>query len=167
MEAHAADGSVVGELAQLEAQREGTWEGADVILSALFDPQPSVHARGTTIAIATAREPEVRLLDEQLRLRSIVRWADPDRRVTRAHVQAYRDRLIETRGGRGSEQWHPSDDDAISDRRPVADVFPTVTSVQVGRDGRLWVYLLGVHSDDPGVERVVMYGLGLPETGSG
>ena len=99
VEAHAADGSVVGELAQLEAQREGTWEGADVILSALFDPQPSVHARGTTIAIATAREPEVRLLDEQLRLRSIVRWADPDRRVTRAHVQAYRDRLIETRGG--------------------------------------------------------------------
>ena len=108
--------------------------------------------------------------------------------------------------GRGSEQWHPSDDDAISDRRPVADVFPTVTSVQVGRDGRLWVYpygrpgttedwwafgtdgdfqcrldhpagvaiyefgadyLLGMHSDDLGVERVVMYGLGLPETGSG
>ena len=208
-EAHAADGTLVGELARLDAQRSGTWEGAGVRLSVLFDPRPSVNARGTTIAIATAREPEVRLLDEQLRLRRIVRWADPDRKVTRAHAQAFRDRFIESRGGRDSDNWHPANDATISDRRPVADVFPTVESVQVGRDGRLWVspyrkpgteeadgewwtfgpggdfqcrldhpagvtiyefgadYLLGVHIDELEVERVVMYGLRLPETGSG
>ncbi len=201
VEVHSPDGTVIGELARLEADREGTWEGADVTMSALFDPSPSVHARGNTIAIAPAREPEVLLLDEELRVRRIVRWFDPDREVTRAHVRAYRDRRIESRGGRGSENWRPSDDDAISDRRPVADVFPTVSSVQVGRGGRLWVYpygkpgetvdwwgfgpdgefqcrlpnpsgltihefgadyLLGVHTDDLGVERVVMYELGLP-----
>ncbi len=206
VEAHAADGSVVGELARLEAEREGTWEGAGVVMNMLFDPRPAVHARGTTIAIATARKPEVRLLDEQLRLRRIVRWADPDRRVTPADVKAHRDRYIEWRGGRDSEEWRPSDDALTSDRRPVADVFPTVESLHVGRDGRLWVYpyrkpgtsedwwafgtdgefqcrldhpagvtiyefgadyLLGVHSDELGTERVVMYELRPPETGAG
>lgn len=206
VEAHAADGSVVGELARLEAEREGTWEGAGGVMTMLFDPRPSVQARGTTIAIAAAREPEVRLLDEQLRLGRIVRWADPDRKVTRAHVEAQRDRYVERRGGRDSEDWRPSDDALISDRRPVADVFPTVNTVHVGRDGRLWVYpyrkpgtsedwwgfgtdgefqcrldhpagvtiyefgadyLLGVHSDELGVERIVMYELMLPEPGAG
>ena len=169
VEVHSPDGAVIGELARLEANRSGTWEGADVIMSTLFDPIPSVHARGNTIAIATAREPEVLLLDEKLRVRRIVRWSDPDREVTRAHVQAYRERRIESRGGRNSENWRPSDDDAISDRRPVADVFPTVSSrcrltnptgltiYEFGAD-----YLLGVHTDDLGVERVVMYELGLP-----
>ena len=207
VEAHAADGSVIGELAKLDSQREGTWDGAGAILWTLFDPVPSVHALGTTIAIASAREPEVRLLDEELRLRRIVRWTDADREVTGAHVQAYRDGLIERRGGRGSENWRPTDDAMISDRRPVADVFPTVSTVRVGRDGRLWVYpyrkpgaaggwwvfgtdghfvchlpptigsftsyefgadyLLGVHSDELGVERVVMYELRLPDPGPG
>ena len=207
VEAHAADGSVIGELARLDAEREGTWDGAGAILSTLFDPVPSVHALGTTIAIASAREPEVRLLDEELRLRRIVRWTDSDRAVTGAHVQAYRDGLIERRGGRGSENWRPADDAMISDQRPVADVFPTVSTVRVGRDGRLWVYpyrkpgatggwwvfgadghfvchlppaigsftsyefgadyVLGVHSDELGVERVVMYELRLPDPGPG
>ena len=117
VEAHAADGTVIGELARLDSQREGTWPGAATILWTLFDPVPAVHALGTTIAIATAREPEVRLLDEELHLRRIVRWADPDREVTRAHVQAYRDGLIDRRGGRGSENWRPTDDAMISDRR--------------------------------------------------
>lgn len=196
VEAHAADGSVVGELARLEAEREGTWEGAGAVIDMLFDPRPSVHARGTTIAIATSREPEVRLLDEQLRLGRIVRWTDPDREVTRAHVEAFRDRFVESRGGRDSENWHPAYDAMLSDRRPVAEVFPTVNAVHIGRDGRLWVYpyrkpgtsedwwvfgtdgefqcrldhpagvtiyefgadyLLGVHSDELGTERVVMY----------
>ena len=135
VEMHSPDGTVIGELARLEANRSGTWEGADVIMSTLFDPIPSVHARGNIIAIATAREPEVLLLDDELRVRRIVRWSDPDREVTRAHVRAYRERRIASRGGRGSENWRPLDDDVISDRRPVADVFPTVSSVQVGRGG--------------------------------
>ncbi len=201
VEAHAADGTVIGELARLEGRRFGQWEGTGGILWTLFDPIPVVDARGTAIAIATAREPEVRILDEEFRLRRIVRWLDPDRGVTGAHVQAYREDLIERRGGRGSENWRRFDDDMTSDRRPVADVFPTVEYVRLGRDGRLWVYpyrkpregadwwvfgpdgdfqcrldhpagvtiyevaadyLLGVHTDELGVERVVMFELRLP-----
>lgn len=140
VEAHAADGSVIGELAKLDGRRVGTWDGAGGTLWTLFDPVPVVDARGTTIAITTAMEPEVRLLDEELRLRRIVRWPDPDREVTEAHVRAYRADVIEAQGGRDSENWQRFHDDMTSDRRPVADVFPTIGSLRVGRDGRLWVY---------------------------
>ncbi|MXX56559.1 MAG: hypothetical protein F4X15_16755 [Gemmatimonadetes bacterium] len=140
VEAHAADGTVIGELAKLDGRRWGAWDGTAESLWTLFDPVPVAFARGTTIAITTAMEPEVRLLDEELRLRRIVRWLDPDREVTGAHVRAYREALIERRGGRDSENWQRFDDDMISESRPVADVFPTVSSLRVGRDGRLWVY---------------------------
>ncbi|WP_420462787.1 hypothetical protein [Candidatus Palauibacter sp.] len=61
-------------------------------MSTLFDPNPAVAAAGTTIAITTAREPEVRILDEDFNLHRVVRWSERDREVTSAHVQAYRDR---------------------------------------------------------------------------
>ena len=47
VEAHAADGTVIGELAKLDSEREGTWEGVGALLWTLFDPVPAVHALGT------------------------------------------------------------------------------------------------------------------------
>ncbi|WP_425152593.1 hypothetical protein [Candidatus Palauibacter sp.] len=92
VEAHAADGTLIRELAALDGVRQGSWEGASVRMSTLFDPNPAVAAAGTTIAITTAREPEVRILDEDFNLHRVVRWSERDREVTSAHVQAYRDR---------------------------------------------------------------------------
>lgn len=193
-----ANGTLMRELGRLDGVRLGTWDGAGVRMSTLFDPVPSIAAAGATIAIATAREPEVRILDGDFRLRRIVRWSDPDREVTAAHIQAYRDALVERRGGRGSENWSAADESLVSDRRPAADLFPTTEGLMPGRDGRLWVrrysrpgdqvrwmafrsggefqchltldvsltvyefgadYLLAVHRDELGVERVVEYEL--------
>lgn len=197
-EAHDVDGTLMRELARLDGVRRGSWEGAGVVMSTLFDPAPSIAAAGATIAIATAREPEVRILDGSFGLRRIVRWSDPDREVTAAHVRAYRDALVERRGGRGSENWSAADESLVSDRRPTADLFPTMEGLMIGRDGRLWVrryarpgdgvrwmafrsggefqchltldasmtvyefgadYLLAVHRDELGVERVVEHEL--------
>ena len=52
---------------------------------------PSVDAEGTTVAVTTGRDPEVRVLDEQFRLHRIIRWTDEDREVTRADVRAWRE----------------------------------------------------------------------------
>ena len=139
VEAHDADGTLMRELARLDGVRRGTWEGAGAVMSTLFDPVPSIAAAGATVAIATAREPEVRILDGDFRLRRIVRWSDPDREVTAAHIRAYRDALAERRGGRGSENWSAADESLVSDRRPAADLFPTTSGLMIGRDGRLWV----------------------------
>ena len=100
VEAHDVDGTLMREIARLDGVRRGTWEGAGVVMATLFDPAPSIAAAGATIAIATAREPEVQILDGDFRLRRIVRWSDPDREVTAAHIRAYRDALVERRGGR-------------------------------------------------------------------
>ena len=137
--AHSRDGSRIRRLATLHGPRYGEWRGAAAALPTLFDPVPRVDARGTTIAITTSIDPEVLVLDESLRPRHIVRWSDPERGITSADVQAYRDIFIESAGGRDSEIWSRFHEDAVSEQRPVARVFPTVSSLKVGRDGRLWV----------------------------
>lgn len=64
----------------------------------------------------------------------------------------------------------------VSDKRPVADQFPAMSSLRVGRDGRLWIreyqtprfadylefgsdYLLALDTDSLGVERVKQFTL--------
>lgn len=201
--AHAPDGTVLDTLATLPAGRlvslpDSDWGG---FLPPLFDPSSLVAARSSTVAMTTAREPEVRLLDGELQLRRIVRWSEPDREVTDAHLQAYREDYIDQFGGPGSQGWSAGNDAYISDLRPVSESFPTASDLTIGSDGRIWLkryerpreetswmafdanggfschfrpgpeltpfefgadYLLGLHRDELGVERVVMYELGTP-----
>ncbi|WP_419935312.1 6-bladed beta-propeller [Candidatus Palauibacter sp.] len=104
---------------------------------------PDVDADGTTIAVTSGRDPEVRILDEQFRLARIIRWFDEDRDVTRADVRAWRDEYVKQQRDRNlgdlAETFRPQTAALLSDERPVADSFPTASSVTVGRDGRIWV----------------------------
>ena len=142
-EVHDRDGSRVGVLSRLPTRRLGPapdTEAYNYYIDVLFDPNALVDARERTIALAHTATPEVRLLDEAFNLRSIVRWHVPDQDVTSGDVRAWREEYIRRRTT-GSNIW---DDDydvpMISPERPVADVMPAISSVQVGRDGRLWVW---------------------------
>ncbi|MDE0358561.1 MAG: hypothetical protein OXN92_12630 [Gammaproteobacteria bacterium] len=196
--AHDPDGGVLDTLATLPGKRLGSLPGFAGFVEPLFEASSLVAARSSTVAMTTAREPEVRILDGSFRLRRIIRWADPDRAVTRVHVQAAHEDYIARHGGPGSPGWSAGHDAAISDNRPVADAFPTASDLMIGRDGHLWLkryarpgeepswvafradgdfychfrpgpeltplefgaaYLLALHRDDVGVERVVMYNL--------
>lgn len=194
--AHAADGAVLDTLATLPGKRLVSVPGFAGFVEPLFEASSLVAARSSIVAMTTAREPEVRILDGEFRLRRIIRWSDPDRNVTGAHVQAAHEDYIAQHGGPGSPGWSAGHEAAISSSRPVADVFPTASDLLIGRDGRLWLkrytrpneepswmafqtvgdfychfrpgleltplefgadYLLALHRDDLGVERVVMY----------
>ena len=196
--AHGPDEAVLDTLATLPGPRLGSLPQSVGFLEPLFEASSLVAARSSTVAMTTTREPEVRLLDGELRLRRIVRWSDPDREVAGAHVQAFREDYIAEMGGRGAPGWSPGHDDVVSDDRPIADLFPTASDLRIGRDGRLWLkryarpreepswmafqangdffchfrpgpeltplefgadYLLALHRDHVGVERVVMYEL--------
>lgn len=205
VEAHDADGRLVSTLARVPNRVEGTTaksEAANLTLSPLFAASGFADAIGNTVAVGHGRDPEVRLFDRELSLQRIVRWSEPSRRVTSADVSAWRDSYVESRGGRGSEQWSAFDEARIDTDRPAADVFPAFTSMRLGTDGRLWIgpyrkpgqdprrwmafepdgtfschldrvpltiheigadYVLGVQSDDLGVENVAMYRLGRPQ----
>ena len=208
VEAHDADGGLMSTLARVPNRVEGMTtksEAANFVLTPLFFASAAVDAAGSTIAVGHGRDTEVRIFDEELRLQRVVRWSEPEREVTSAHVSDWRDRYVESLGGRDSDRWGPSAEALTDTERPVADVFPAFSSLKVGTDGRLWVapyprpgeepqrwmgfepdgtfschlervpvsiyeigadYVLGVQSNELGVQTVAMYRLGEPQSGS-
>lgn len=134
VEAHGPDGE---RLAVLERILHTTYgpEG----MYQLFTASAVVEAGGSTIALGRTTEPELRLLDEEMRLRRILRWTVADREVRGADVRAWRDNYVRSRGGRDSPDWGPFDEDVVSDDVPAADEFPAFSSARIGRDGRAWV----------------------------
>ena len=143
VEAHAPDGKLIGPVATIPARTFGeVKEDPSFGIDPFFDPSPSVDARGHTIAIANGRDPEVRILDDELRLRLIVRWHDPGRQVTGEHVRAARDAIEEW--ARRDGELSASDRARLSPDRPAADVLPAVQRAWLGTDGGIWVFPEGI-----------------------
>lgn len=137
VEVHDSTGKLVGSLAKIPDARFGNVKEAEpyYFLRPLFESYAAVDARGSTIALAQGSKAEVRVLDDELNLKTIIRWLDPARKVTSAHIRTWREEYLENepRGARNAA--------ALSSDRPVAEYFPILTSVQVGRDGRIWIRL--------------------------
>ena len=142
-EVHDRDGQRVGVLSRFPTRRLGRapdTEAYNYYIGVLFDPIAMVDARQRTIALAHTATPEVRLLDEAFNLRSIVRWHVPDQAVTSGDVRVWREEFIRRRTTGGSIWDDDYDGPMINPKRPVADIMPAISTLQVGRDGRLWVW---------------------------
>ena len=96
--------------------------------------------------LCTAARPEVFSWTKSLGVKMIMRYDDPGQNVTDAHVRAWRDNRRERRG----DAWNEYDDAAISPDRPVADMFPYISTVKIGRDGRIWVKRSNLPSEERG-----------------
>ena len=138
VEIHDPDGKFVRNLARIPSRIYGqVSESPEALwLYRLFDARAAVDALGSTIVLAHGSNPEVQVLDDEFNLRMIVRWSEPNRKVTRADIRAYRE---DYRDRFFPSNWDESDDDMISPERPVADVFPAIASIRIGRDGRIWI----------------------------
>ena len=134
VEVHGPDGERLATLARIVHTTYGP-EG----MYQIFTAPAVVEAGGSTIATGRTSETEVRLLDDELRLRRILRWPDLDRDVSGADVRAWREDYIESRGGRNSPNWSFIDDLVVSEDVPAADIFPAFSHVEIGREGRVWV----------------------------
>ncbi len=138
--AHGPDGALIDTVASLPGSRfESVTELPGLFLMPVFQASSVVAAREVTIAMTSARNPEVHVLDTEFRLRRIVRWLEPDRDVTDRHVQAFREDYVAGRGGRDGPGWSAADEASIGDSRAVAERFPTASDLMLGGDGRLWV----------------------------
>lgn len=134
------EGQLVGNLARIPDRISGmVSEAENFWLFPLFQSFASVDASGSTIALGHGSDTEVRVLDDKFNLRLIVRWNEPDREVTNADVRAWREDFIERRRQWAEPDWRDFDDARISPERPVADLFPAISSIMLGRDGRIWV----------------------------
>ena len=145
VQAHSAEGLLLGTLARVPSMIEGTTSksealGINLVVNPVFAAQAMVDAGGNTIAIGHSRDSEIRLLDQDLELRRIVRWHAPGREVTPADVRSWRDSYVEREGGRDSERWNEFDEVWVDPERPAAEVFPAFSSIALARDGRLWVF---------------------------
>ena len=140
VQVHDPKGNLVGTLARMPDRIRGVVkEVPDYWLFPLFQSFARVNAVGSTIALAHGRDTEVRVLDDEFNLRTIIRWFEPDREVTGADVRAWREDYIEGRNRPASLAWSRYDDARVSTDRPAAELFPAISSVRVGRDGRIWV----------------------------
>ncbi len=134
------DGRLVGNLARIPDRTSGMVSDAENFwLFPLFQSFAEVDASGSTIVLGHGSETEVRVLDDEFNLRLIVRWSEPDREVTSGDVRAWREDFIERRSQWAEPDWRDFDDARISPERPVADLFPAISSIMIGRDGRIWV----------------------------
>ena len=111
----------------------------DFGLFPLFQSFAGADAVGSTIVLAHGRDTEVRVLDDDFNLRTIIRWFEPDREVTGADVRAWREDYTRSRNQPASVPWSRFDDARVSSNRPVADLFPSISTVMIGKDGRIWV----------------------------
>ena len=138
VEIHNPEGKLVRNLTRIPSRAYGQVSESpeSFWLSKLFDARAVVDALGSTTVLAHGSKPEVRVLDDEFNLRMIIRWSEPNREVTRADIRAYRE---DYRERRDPSNWDDGDDDMISPERPVADVFPAISSVRIGRDGRIWI----------------------------
>ncbi len=142
VEAHGPDGELIDTLARIP---HGRWGQDDhealrtFWLPRLFYAGAEVDAGGSTVALAYGMNAEVRVLDDEFNLRLIVRWTDPGREVTATDVGAWREDYVETRPRPDYSPMAEAHDAMISEARPVAELFPAISTVMVARDGRIWV----------------------------
>ncbi len=152
VEGHGPDGQLIDTLASIP---HGSWGQDDhealrtYWLPRLFDARAVVDAGGSTVALGHGLNAEVRVLDDEFDLRLIVRWTEPDREVTGGDVEAWRADYTREYERPTSSPMAEAYDANLSDDRPVADLFPAISGVMVGRDDRIWVR----QYDRPGEDR--------------
>lgn len=117
VEVHGPNGELLDTLAEIPHTTYGRVGGNESFTNMyrLFTASAVVEAGGSMIALAHTSAPEVRMLDDELELRGILRWSASQGDVTAADARAWRDEYIESRGGRDSPGWSPLDDAVVSD----------------------------------------------------
>lgn len=110
-------------------------DGASYVTGPVFEPRTYLDAAGSRIFVGTGVGREVEVLRPGGGLVRIVRWSGGDRSVSDESLELWRSRQL---SGAGTG----TDSAAIRKRigeRPVAERFPALDRVLVGRGGRLWV----------------------------
>ena len=133
-------GQLVGTIDRMPGRLRGSVsEAPNLGLFPLFQSFPEVDARGLHRRAGTwkgHRDPCSGRRIQPADNHPLVRTGS---RRFPADVRAWREDYIESRTQPASRDWSVFDDATISGERPAADLFPAISAVMIGRDGRIWV----------------------------
>lgn len=125
--------------------RNGRWGvvsgNTNLNLYPLFEAFARIDAGGNTLITAHSSEPEfvVHTIGDAVTRKQIVRWNTGSRAITPADIDAERKRLAEPYSDLNPVMRKQLVEPLLSEERPVADRFPAFSSLQLGKDGRVWV----------------------------
>lgn len=139
---HTPDGSIQDTLGVYESGRAGRFDDApNYIASPMFDSRATVSSGGSRVIVGHTSRAELRIheIGDSTTLDRVVRWNAEVRPVTDADVAAERTRISERFDGLDAATRQRLVAPQIREDRPVAKTFPTYSTVEVGRDGRIWV----------------------------
>jgi hypothetical protein len=139
---HHSDGVLLDTLTVLadgQRGRIGTTPNAPATYP-LFESFAHIAGNGHQIAIGHGSRPEIRIftLRDRLRLDRIVRWTSEGRDISATDVTAERVRIAEPFKEMPEPMRSQLLDPLVSDRRPIARLFPALDQVKLGREGSLW-----------------------------
>ncbi|HSM04407.1 MAG TPA: hypothetical protein VK858_07285 [Longimicrobiales bacterium] len=151
---HGSDGALVDTLTSVPSTRWGKTirEPDSPWLYPWFDASAEVAARGDQLVLGHGSLAELRLYDvsDTLTLRTIVRWRGIDRSVSpddvSAVVDAVRAQYADLDPGMRERLVAP----LVHEDRPVADSFPSMTTVLPGVDDALWIKQYTRPAPEPG-----------------
>ena len=142
LQLHDASGALLDTLATLPNGRYGeVVPGSRFFVFPFFESFAMVAAKGDRLVMGHGSETELRVHGngEGFPLERIVRWTGKSRAITSADVaaaKAWEESQLANSSHQTREMMLPT---LISDKRIVADQFPAMSSLRVGRDGRLWI----------------------------
>lgn len=124
-----------GRLGQTVEQPGSVWMGP------WFESSAQVDGSGDRFAVATWDQPElvVYQISDRVVPTLVIRWTTGDRTITNTAVKAARDKLANQYPGLSADMKARLIDPMIDPKRPVAERYPAVSGIVVGKDGRIWV----------------------------
>lgn len=139
---HAPDGTIQDTLGVYASGTAGRFDDVpNFVVSPLFQSRASITAGGTRVLVGHTSSPELHIYEigDGVALERVLRWNAEVRPVTAADVAAERERIASAYEGRDEMMIRDLVRPQIREDRPVAETFPTFSTVELGRDGRIWV----------------------------
>jgi hypothetical protein len=136
---HAATGELLDTIGVFQHGRRGRVSPSGPTTTPYFESVTHVDADGLRLTIGHGATPELTVynLSGDPKVERLIRWTTGDRSISAADLDEARKRQLAefaTAASPFRELMVESEEG-----RPVADQFPAFTSVQMGRDGRIWI----------------------------
>lgn len=133
-----------GRWGQLGPQPNAFW------LQPWFETSARADGRGSTFIVATWNQPELTVyrVGENFTPERVIRWTTSDRSIPAADVDAAIEDVVTRYPDLEPAMKAMMIDPMIHPDRPVAESYPAVASLVVGRDGRIWVRAHSRPEDD-------------------